>query len=821
MPLDRRRADLVQQQVGERVRQVADEREQPVVRVRVDRDRDGAERADERVQRRGSASLSVAACGARNHVAPSKRSARAPSGPAHLGAGDGMAADEALVGDRARERRPSSSRRPSPSRPAPRRARPRRRSSSIVDLHGDDDELGGRGRRLGGLGAASTAPRSAAVGERSRRPCPSRARRARPAARRAPTDAPISPVPMTATRIPRSFAATLRSMSPAPRSEPWSWRSERGGSLARLTRPLAPLASRPFTTLESRPCASSAASNPQERSTSATTAAASASTRRRRRRATRFFCIVDLHSITVDYDPEDLRDARRSTSRRCCSRPGSTPSARRSSPRATSTAHPEAAWLLSAVTSYGQLGRMTQFKEKGERQEFVSAGLFTYPVLMAGDILLYQTDLVPIGDDQRQHLELARDVARAVQLTLRRDVHACPKGATPSSARGSWTCRSRRARCRRPAAPSRGRCSSLDPPDVIRKKFKSAVTDSGREVRHDRDEKPGVSNLIEIMSVATGEPIAEIESRYDGAGYGQFKEDVGEAVVALLDPIRRAVRRAACGRARAAAAAGDGRGEGAEGVGSDARADVRRMGFVMPQNGRHFGAARPRGLYDMSRVLNSGHVLSCVAPSSGLETFDFAARELTPRARLEPSADSPRTRCDAGDAPDGRPPRASASPGACAPRGSSARPVTAEQPRPRRRRRAVLELDASPERAQRVVGRRALRRPRRTSSRRRSADARAGARARRRSSAAARPSCPRRAARPARRAPAGRRARRPSAARCGSLAVVTTPARLVQQHVGQPLLRDHGLPVDLDAVARGDERVQLTRLAVDASRAPP
>ena len=123
-----------------------------------------------------------------------------------------------------------------------------------------------------------------------------------------------------------------------------------------------------------------------------------------------FFCIVDLHSITVDYDPDDLRERTLDLAALLFAT-GLDPERSTVFAQSHVTAHAEAAWLLSAVTSYGQLGRMTQFKDKGERQEFVSAGLFTYPVLMAGDILLYQTDHVPIGDDQRQHLELARDVA--------------------------------------------------------------------------------------------------------------------------------------------------------------------------------------------------------------------------------------------------------------------------------------------------------------------------------------------------------------------------------------------------------------------------
>ena len=308
-----------------------------------------------------------------------------------------------------------------------------------------------------------------------------------------------------------------------------------------------------------------------------------------------FFCIVDLHSITVEYDPENLRASTLDLAAMLFAT-GLDPERSTVFVQSHVTAHPEAAWLLSAVTSYGQLGRMTQFKEKGERQEFVSAGLFTYPVLMAGDILLYQTDLVPIGDDQRQHLELARDVARALQLALRRDVPRARRAAIPELGARIMDLQEPTNKMATTGGTAQGTVLIVDPPDVIRKKFKSAVTDSGREVRHDRDEKPGVSNLIEIMSVATGEPIEEIESRYDGAGYGQFKEDVGEAVVALLDPIRErydALRADERELQRLLAV-------GAEKARKESEPTLARMydrmGFVLSQNGRHFGAARPRGL---------------------------------------------------------------------------------------------------------------------------------------------------------------------------------------------------------------------------------
>jgi tryptophanyl-tRNA synthetase len=249
-----------------------------------------------------------------------------------------------------------------------------------------------------------------------------------------------------------------------------------------------------------------------------------------------FFCIVDLHSITVDYDPNDLRersldlaailfatglDADRSTV----------------FVQSQVTAHAEAAWLLSAVTSFGELRRMTQFKEKSEQQEFVSAGLFTYPALMAGDILLYQTDLVPIGDDQRQHLELTRDIGERFNGRFG-ETFKLPDGQYPETGARVMDLQEPTRKMSTTAGTPQGTVGLLDPPDVILKKFRSAVTDSGREVRH-RPDKPGISNLIEIMSVATGESIAAIEARYDGQGYGQFKTDVGEAIVALVDPIRR------------------------------------------------------------------------------------------------------------------------------------------------------------------------------------------------------------------------------------------------------------------------------------------
>src|SRR5437868_5421645 len=248
-----------------------------------------------------------------------------------------------------------------------------------------------------------------------------------------------------------------------------------------------------------------------------------------------FFCIVDLHSITVEYDPAELRS---STLDLAALLFATGLDAAKSTVFCQShvTAHAEAAWLLSAVASYGQLGRMTQFKEKSDRHEFVSAGLFTYPVLMAGDILLYQTDLVPVGDDQRQHVELARDIADRFNSRFG-ETFKVPETVVPEEgARIKNLQEPERLMSTTRGAPQ-GVVRLIDPPETIRKKFKTAVTDSGREIRR-ADDKAGITNLIEIMAVASGEAPEAIEARYDCQGYGAFKEDVGEAVVALFDPIR-------------------------------------------------------------------------------------------------------------------------------------------------------------------------------------------------------------------------------------------------------------------------------------------
>ncbi len=248
-----------------------------------------------------------------------------------------------------------------------------------------------------------------------------------------------------------------------------------------------------------------------------------------------FFCIVDLHSITVDYVPADLHERTLDLAALLFAT-GLDPERSTVFAQSHVTAHAEAAWLLSAVTSYGQLGRMTQFKEKGGRQELVTAGLFTYPILMAGDILLYGTDFVPIGDDQRQHLELSRDLAERFNARFG-ETFKIPDGIYPEIGARIMDLQEPTKKMSTTGGTPQGTLLMLDPPDTIRKKVRSAVTDSGSDVLRGED-KPGVTNLIDIMSVASGESAEAIESRYDGSGYGQFKGDVAEAVVALLGPIQ-------------------------------------------------------------------------------------------------------------------------------------------------------------------------------------------------------------------------------------------------------------------------------------------
>jgi tryptophanyl-tRNA synthetase len=293
-----------------------------------------------------------------------------------------------------------------------------------------------------------------------------------------------------------------------------------------------------------------------------------------------FFCIVDLHSITVAYEPEALRESTLSLAALLFAA-GLDPARSTVFAQSHVQAHAEAAWLLGTVTSYGELRRMHQFKDKGEKQDFISAGLFTYPVLMAGDILLYQTTHVPIGDDQRQHLELSRNIAERFNQRYG-ETFVLPEGIYPEIGARVMDLQEPERKMSTTGGTAQGTVKIFDPPEIIRKKFKTAVTDSGTEVRHSAD-KPGISNLIEIMSVATGEPIAAIEAGYDGKGYGAFKVDVAEAVVALLEPIRLRYEelRADPGELMRLLAVGAEKARAASGPTLEAM--YERMGFAVPE----------------------------------------------------------------------------------------------------------------------------------------------------------------------------------------------------------------------------------------------
>jgi tryptophanyl-tRNA synthetase len=292
-----------------------------------------------------------------------------------------------------------------------------------------------------------------------------------------------------------------------------------------------------------------------------------------------FFCIVDLHSITVPHDPHTLRESTLDLAAMLIAT-GLDPERSTVFVQSHVSAHAEAAWLMGCVTTFGELRRMTQFKDKGQGQESVSAGLFTYPALMAADILLYQTERVPIGDDQRQHLELTRDVAERFNTRFG-ETFKLPEGIYPEVGARIMDLQEPERKMSTTGGTPQGTIGLLDPPDTIRRKVRSAVTDSGRDVVR-AEEKPGITNLIDIMSVATGEPPEAIEAKYDGAGYGAFKADVAEAVVALLDPIRMRYGelRAATGELQSTLARG---AEKAAAVAEETLAlAYERVGFVRP-----------------------------------------------------------------------------------------------------------------------------------------------------------------------------------------------------------------------------------------------
>lgn len=249
-----------------------------------------------------------------------------------------------------------------------------------------------------------------------------------------------------------------------------------------------------------------------------------------------FYCVVDLHALTVAPEPDELRRRSRESVAELLA-VGLDPERCTIFCQSQVPQHAELGWILGCLTGFGEASRMTQFKDRSARYggERVSVGLFTYPIQQAADILLYQADKVPVGEDQRQHLELTRDLAERFNRRYG-PTFTVPEPAIPEGL----------GKVLDLAEPSRQMSKSVggpgvvflqDPPDVVRKKIRAAVTDTGREVRAAAD-KPGVSNLLRILGAVQGRSVAELEDVYVGRGYGEFKADVAEAVLSLVEPIQ-------------------------------------------------------------------------------------------------------------------------------------------------------------------------------------------------------------------------------------------------------------------------------------------
>jgi tryptophanyl-tRNA synthetase len=248
------------------------------------------------------------------------------------------------------------------------------------------------------------------------------------------------------------------------------------------------------------------------------------------------YCIVDLHAISVAYDPAELRERFYDTTAILLAA-GLDPERCVLFRQSDVREHTELTWLLSAVTAHGDLNRMHQFKDKSAKQrELVAAALFLYPVLQAADVLAYRAGEVPVGEDQRQHIELMREIARRFNERFGGDLVE-PEHRIPAVGARIMDLQEPQRKMSTTGATEAGTLYVLDEPDAIRKKLGSAVTDSGREVRRGED-KPGVTNLIEILAVARELAPEEIEREFAGAGYGDFKAAVAEGVVELLAPVR-------------------------------------------------------------------------------------------------------------------------------------------------------------------------------------------------------------------------------------------------------------------------------------------
>lgn len=249
-----------------------------------------------------------------------------------------------------------------------------------------------------------------------------------------------------------------------------------------------------------------------------------------------YFCIVDEHAITVPQDPKELSEHIRSLAALYIAS-GINPNKATLFIQSEVSAHTQLGWILQSISYMGELERMTQFKDKSTGQEAIPSGLFTYPTLMAADILLYQTDIVPVGDDQTQHLELTRTLANRFNNRFG-EVFTIPEIHLPEVGARIMSLQEPTSKMSKSDENQRSFISMLDDPKTIERKIMSAVTDSEGIIAYDREQKPGVSNLIDIYASCTGKSIDEIVASYEGKQYGPFKADVAEVVINLLRPIQ-------------------------------------------------------------------------------------------------------------------------------------------------------------------------------------------------------------------------------------------------------------------------------------------
>lgn len=250
-----------------------------------------------------------------------------------------------------------------------------------------------------------------------------------------------------------------------------------------------------------------------------------------------YFMVVDMHAITVPQDPQALREQSEAVATLYVAA-GIDPAKANIFMQSHVPGHAELGWMLTTLTSMGELERMTQFKDKSAGKESVGAGLFVYPALMAADILIYNADLVPVGDDQKQHLELTRDLAGRFNSRYG-DYFTIPEPYIPKVGARIMSLDDASKKMSK-SNPNQGSfIALLDPPDVIRKKLSRATTDSGREVKYDPANKPEVSNLMSIYAHCADLTLEQIEAKYEGQGYGAFKKDLAEVVVSVLEPLQQ------------------------------------------------------------------------------------------------------------------------------------------------------------------------------------------------------------------------------------------------------------------------------------------